>query len=668
MPLSPFDCLGLRPVLSHRSKENFGKNLDDTASSSSPSVVLLGSASTDGTTEPDEVIIGRLQLLSALLSACGCGAAGDQDNSAMDYTNEQHQPKPTFTTDATAPSQRCQECRDTFHWASYALSRRMFRFENKGSSMQVRGKHATVKVNEMTVDVSTSENDDWSQPPIQLQKGDRLQIFPRSGRGSAEFQVVPVQILPPTKASVDHNNAKKTSIRPQNGKGDCTTKGNDLAKVEQENMKQTQISEDVHDNELQPKPISTIKATKETGAQKIGPTKIFFVPSGHDFFEHRRQILQQKLEELGAVFTNKIFDAQYIVISGSVRSLGVAAKRSAVLDSKLQKHLQQHQSVQCLLPSWADECISSQTLLLPPGRKHVWPHYRAHASPQRKREHDTMEQSKKRQRVAVPSSSRKPFPNNVKCAEVFKQLSNLHQDMPLLDLDQWKSYCFRIAAGRLLHLDFEVDTDPATLRRLRGVKGFGKSVVDKIEEILNTGTVSRIHEFQHHPERVAMKKLTDIWGVGRVKAKDLMVLGYKDIHDVRDGLKTSSGIAKMQLDRNQLVGVDCYEDILDRMNRDEVEQIKDAVEKAAQRVYPGVEVTVQGSYRRGKRTCGDVDIHLTHRSFHQEIPDHALGNIMGACVIPIRKSFVCLCEVLFAQSSSLSLQTSCGTKDTSHTI
>ncbi|KAL3920199.1 MAG: hypothetical protein SGARI_007007 [Bacillariaceae sp.] len=68
---------------------------------------------------------------------------------------------------------------------------------------------------------------------------------------------------------------------------------------------------------------------------------------------------------------------------------------------------------------------------------------------------------------------------------------------------------------------------------------------------------------------------------------------------------------------------------MDRMPRSEVEQIKDIVERTAQQLYPGIEVTVQGSYRRGKETCGDVDIHLTHPSHPVRIPDTMLGEIVG---------------------------------------
>ncbi|KAG7349136.1 DNA polymerase beta palm domain containing protein [Nitzschia inconspicua] len=658
MPSSSFDCLGLRPVV-HNGKSKYAKQtngskideIDIKSSSCCSNIILLGKTPIkDPSSEKmdddndDEVIIGRMQLLSSLLAACGCdNNDDDQPDETVQQQQQQQQPHKTWNGRSTSiradiiSPKRCQDCRDMFHWTSHALSRRMLRLQNKGTVLQVRGQHAIVSVNGTSICSSITpekgdDNDDnnagvdWSRPPINLRRGDMLQIRPRSGNGCIEFTVVPVQFV----TLRNGHKSDETSHQSTHENADTVTaKENDSVPTKEKTLQSKKSENSATNRNPESKVDALPDKAKQTELTKEISAKVFFVPSGHDFYAHRRQILQEKLEELGAIFVKKIWDADLIVVSGSVRSLAIVAKHCKVLDSKLQKHLEHQKTVQCLLPSWADDCISSRQLLVPPGRKHVSPHFRSNASPPNKRDDDRKADTSNNKRQRLSSqSSRKSFPRNVKCAEVFKQLSNLHQDMPLLDMDQWKSYCFRIAAGRLLHLDFEVDSDPATLLRLRGIKGFGKSVVDKIEEILKTGTVSRIQEFQHHPERLAMKNLTDIWGVGRVKAKDLMALGYQDIHDVRSGLKSESGISKMQLDRNQLVGVDCYEDILSRMNRDEVEQIKEAVEKAVQRLFPGGEVTVQGSYRRGKRTCGDVDIHITHHSFHEEIPDQALGKII----------------------------------------
>lgn len=220
--------------------------------------------------------------------------------------------------------------------------------------------------------------------------------------------------------------------------------------------------------------------------------------------------------------------------------------------------------------------------------------------------------------LTVPSGAR-----NVELSELFKKLSKLHQTCPLLPVDQWKSYCFSVTSGRLRNLSFEVTNDPRVLQRLKSIRGFGTGTMDKIDEFLETGDISRIMEFETDPKRIAMKKMMDIWGVGRVKAMELVLAGYRDIGQVRAKIVEH----KLTLDRNQLVGVECYEDILEEMGRDEVEAIGRIVEQTVQQIYPGADLEIMGSYRRGNKGCGDVDVHITHHKFRKKVPEEALGKV-----------------------------------------
>ncbi len=346
--------------------------------------------------------------------------------------------------------------------------------------------------------------------------------------------------------------------------------------------------------------------------------------------------------------------AKYVVISESIRSLAIVAKRIRVQEENLIQHFQNNVDVRCILPSWADHCISSAKRLVIPSRVYAWCHCPGLTSPSKtpstpktpSPSNSSLNQSREeagengKQAIAQMlnrekktiindddsiQTRKKSFPRNVQAAEAFKTLSNLHQSMSLLPTDSWKSYCFRIVAGRLLELDFEISNDEETQRKLKSIKGFGKSVCEKIQECIDYGTISRIQEFQSDPQRQAMKNLKDIWGVGTVRATDLMDRGYRTINDVRHGIRQG----RLSLERNQLVGVDCYEDILDRMTRSEVEAIGEIVRAVAERLFPGIETSIMGSYRRGKESCGDVDIQLTHPNYVENIPTDALGRIIG---------------------------------------
>jgi endonuclease III len=166
--------------------------------------------------------------------------------------------------------------------------------------------------------------------------------------------------------------------------------------------------------------------------------------------------------------------------------------------SNLTRALPPKNDISCVLPRW----IASAKTKSPPEILDIW-----------------YGDINKRQDVGRYMSEKAGrnlhFERNKEIAEVFRTLSNLHQSCPLLEMDQWKAYMFRIIAGRLTHLDFEIRNDPQTLNRLRKIPGIGSNSVDKIQEYLETGSLCRIEEFNSDSTRVAMKNMMSIWGVGR---------------------------------------------------------------------------------------------------------------------------------------------------------
>ncbi|MGK3757306.1 MAG: hypothetical protein ACI8RD_009620 [Bacillariaceae sp.] len=350
------------------------------------------------------------------------------------------------------------------------------------------------------------------------------------------------------------------------------------------------------------------------------------------FPARRREILQDNFRRLQATIVDDMWKARYIVISDTIQSLSAVAKRLQVSEEQLQRHLDDNTDVRCVYPQWVDSCIAANCLTIP-GRNNYHTIYTVKRS--RDDENDNNVDNDSRKKTAKNNSNittkpkRNKFPRNLDVASKFSALSKLHKTMPLLEDDHWKSYQFRLVAGRIANLNFEVDTDFVTQKRLRSITGFGESVCEKIQECLSDyGTIRRIQEFENDNDRNKMKNIIDIWGVGRVGALNLINQGCKTIHDVRRKICNN----ELSLDRNQLVGVDCYEDIQYRMDRSEVESLAEIVRLAAEKLFPGIQVFIMGSYRRGKESCGDVDIHLTHPTdptFAKTIPNDALGRIIG---------------------------------------
>ena len=66
------------------------------------------------------------------------------------------------------------------------------------------------------------------------------------------------------------------------------------------------------------------------------------------------------------------------------------------------------------------------------------------------------------------------------------------------------------------------------------------------------------------------------------------------------------------LTANQTIGLKYYEDFNERMPRAEATTIADAIKSGATKIFKkNIIVTACGSYRRGKKNCGDVDCLIT---------------------------------------------------------
>eukprot|EP00048_Salpingoeca_helianthica_P001388 m.48900 g.48900 ORF g.48900 m.48900 type:complete len:329 (+) comp11429_c0_seq2:763-1749(+) len=137
-----------------------------------------------------------------------------------------------------------------------------------------------------------------------------------------------------------------------------------------------------------------------------------------------------------------------------------------------------------------------------------------------------------------------------------------------------------------------------------GIPGVGQKTLSKIKEIVATGKLGRLgYLITKETEAVAL--FMEIWGIGAATAEKLVAKGYRTIEDLRahqDELTTS-----------QKIGLRYFEEFQLRIPREEVEAVAQLVSRAAEKICPGLEVVACGSYRRGKKDCGDIDLLITHR-------------------------------------------------------
>lgn len=147
-----------------------------------------------------------------------------------------------------------------------------------------------------------------------------------------------------------------------------------------------------------------------------------------------------------------------------------------------------------------------------------------------------------------------------------------------------------------------LDKPIKTIDDLDGVPGVGKEIKKKIVEIIETGHLDIADEVK--VELDAVSSLTGVYGIGVVKAKSLIAAGIKSVAALRESLAKDPTL----LNDKQKIGLQYYEDILERIPRAEMESLEKVLLGNMKGRMKGV---VVGSYRRGAADSGDIDVLLT---------------------------------------------------------
>jgi len=178
---------------------------------------------------------------------------------------------------------------------------------------------------------------------------------------------------------------------------------------------------------------------------------------------------------------------------------------------------------------------------------------------------------------------------NEKLSTLMETLSNIMAKRG----DRIKSLAYKRAHEAILSLDRDIHT----VDELKSVSGIGASSLSHMREYLEKGTLEIIEAERLNPENI----LSDIYGVGPKKAKELVGKGVTSIAELR---KRQDEL----LNKVQKVGLQYYEDILERIPRSEIDKYNE-VFKAA--VPPTAKYEIVGSYRRGAADSGDIDVIIT---------------------------------------------------------
>ncbi len=188
-------------------------------------------------------------------------------------------------------------------------------------------------------------------------------------------------------------------------------------------------------------------------------------------------------------------------------------------------------------------------------------------------------------------------PMNEKLVDLMEKLTVLMSKRG----DQIRSRVYKRAQETILAYP-----DPiVSISQLKGLPGIGSTIMEKLNEYQETGTLELLEREKNKPEYM----LSNVYGIGPIKAKELVEkYGIKSIEELRERQDEV-------LNDVQKIGLKYYEDIEERIPRSEIDEYNNMFSSIFNKVKEGDSAyEIVGSYRRKLANSGDIDVIITSKN------------------------------------------------------
>ncbi|RHZ80557.1 hypothetical protein Glove_134g214 [Diversispora epigaea] len=135
------------------------------------------------------------------------------------------------------------------------------------------------------------------------------------------------------------------------------------------------------------------------------------------------------------------------------------------------------------------------------------------------------------------------------------------------------------------------------------LKGIGKSISDKIDEILETGTCAQL---QDSSQRELIHLFMTLPDIGRANAKKLIEKGYKSIEELEKDPDVTP-LLKSELPY--------IEELNQEILREELEELRKKIVETLIKLDARLMSRSCGSFRRGASTSRELQLFITHQGF-----------------------------------------------------
>lgn len=199
----------------------------------------------------------------------------------------------------------------------------------------------------------------------------------------------------------------------------------------------------------------------------------------------------------------------------------------------------------------------------------------------------------------------KKLVNQIKAEYLNSQIENETQE---IKMHQFRLQSVKKILNIIQKLNFEI-TDSSDLINIPGI---GKGTIQRIDEILKTGKLSELNTkyIKSKQKKIDnIQELEKIIGIGSSVANKLVTThNIKSIQELKKAIKSN----KIKVNNTILMGLKYYGVVQEKIPRKEISIIEKYLVGEAHKINSKLEIMICGSYRRGNKTSGDIDVLLYH--------------------------------------------------------